>query len=107
MKARLGLKALPKREQEAVIQAAKNIYRDEQKKQVCWMWAVVLWRLHETRGFGEKRLKETLDDIYQAWIKADERYEFDRNMTYGDYCEAKLREIGIDINDIYKRFEGE
>ena len=107
MKVRLGLKALPKREQDAVIQAAKNVYMQEQKKQLCRMWAVVLWTLHEEKGYGVKRLGDLIETIYRRWINADHKYEFDDHMTYGDFCEDRLRWLGVDVEEIYKKFEGD
>ena len=106
MKARFGINSLPKRERDAVIEAARRVYMDEQEQQVRWMWAVVLWYMHEREGYGEVRLKRMLDGVYDEWQKAEERYELDETMRYGDLCEMRLADMGIDIKAIYRKFEG-
>lgn len=112
MKARASFSDLPPLYQDAIRHEAENLTKDaekqfekKQKRVICWLWAVVLWHMHEKWGFGATRLKRLIDGIYNAWQKAEDKYELDEKMRYGDLCEQNLRHIGIDVQEIYKRFE--
>lgn len=61
----------------------------------------VLYILHFNFGFGQQRLKRVSDKLSEMQIKTIERY----NATDGeipDICEIKLKESGINLEEILK-----
>ena len=115
MKAAITFESLSKRDQMRVIEAAKKVYLETQEAQIKWMWAITLWTLHESEGYGAQRLSRFLDRIEEAFDRDAERYELNNcdakkgetTMSYGDLCQMRLERLGINVDEIYKRFEGE
>lgn len=115
MKAAITFESLSKRDQMRVIEAAKKVYLETQEAQIKWMWAITLWTLHESEGYGAQRLSRFLDRIEEAFDRDAERYELnscdakkgETTMSYGDLCQMRLERLGINVDEIYKRFEGE
>lgn len=115
MKAAITFESLSKRDQMRVIEAAKKVYLETQEAQIKWMWAITLWTLHESEGYGAQRLSRFLDRIEEAFDRDAERYELnscdakkgETTMSYGDLCQMRLERLGINVDEIYKRFEGD
>lgn len=65
---------------------------------------VALQVLHILRfdfGFGQQRLKQFSDKLAKMQIKTIDRYEA-TDSEVPDICEIKLRESGINIEEIFK-----
>lgn len=67
MKAAITFDSLSKRDKMRVIEAAKKVYLETQEAQIKWMWAITLWTLHESEGYGAKRLNRFLDTLEEAF----------------------------------------
>lgn len=61
----------------------------------------LLYLFHFKYGFGEKRLKQLNDDIAQALDGLHARYELSVDDTAW-LCEQKLKEDGINIDELFK-----
>lgn len=115
MKAAITFDSLNKKDQMRVIEAAKKVYLETQEVQIKWMWAITLWTLHESEGYGAQRLSRFLDRIEEAFDRDAERFELnscdakkgETTMSYGDLCQMRLERLGINVDEIYKRFEGD
>ena len=61
----------------------------------------VLYILRFDFGWGQKRLKQFSDKLAEMQIKTIDRYEANDGEV-PDICEIKLRESGINIEEIFK-----
>ena len=61
----------------------------------------VLYILRFDYGFGQQRLKQFSDKLAKMQIKIIDRYEA-TDGEVPDICEIKLRESGINIEEIFK-----
>jgi hypothetical protein len=61
----------------------------------------MLYLFHFKRGYGQKRLKQLNKDIAEALDGLNARYELSVNDTAW-LCEKKLREDGIDVDELFK-----
>lgn len=61
----------------------------------------VLYILRFDFGWGQKRLKQFSDKLAEMQIKTIDRYEA-TDGEVPDICEIKLRESGINIEEIFK-----
>lgn len=89
-----ALSPIEKRAMEIEIQKQLAEY---DRKNILEIDAIVLWVLHETFGFGEKRLKKFFDNFIPAINDLVKRYE----MGQADeawLCTCKLKQCGIDIS---------
>lgn len=59
--------------------------------------AIVLWWLHEEKGWGPKRLKEAYFGISNGVRELIKRYELDDSDSAW-FCTKRLKEAGIDIS---------
>ena len=110
MKARASFDSLPPQIQEVIRREADKYSKDAEKQFNAKMEKVIRWllcELHDRRGFGKKRLLETVNGIYHEWVRAEERYGLDDDMRFGDFCELRLLHLGIDVKQIYDKFEGD
>lgn len=60
--------------------------------------AMILWTAHVELGFGKKRLKRFYRAVIRNFIEMCEYYQM--NDTYP--AEYKLREIGVDMDELRK-----
>ena len=63
--------------------------------------AMVLWTLHARFGWGKKRLEEFYAAFMDEHTRMRERYEMED--TYPE--RYKLREIGVDVEELNQRFK--
>lgn len=68
--------------------------------------AIVLWVLHETFGFGEKRLKQYFDEFGKQLDKLREYYVMDEE-DEAWLCSYKLKQAGIDLETWEREKEAE
>ena len=61
----------------------------------------LLYLFHFKYGFGQKRLKQLNKDIAEALEGLNARYELSVNDTAW-LCEKKLKEDGIDVDELFK-----
>ena len=83
---------------------------DLAEKLVLEKWAVhcrnadisILWALRETFGFGKKRLERFYTNWLRTHIHMIDRYQTDGDESHYWVMEARLREIGVDIDKLQK-----
>lgn len=60
--------------------------------------SIILWVLHETFGFGKKRLRRYYDRYEIEWKALKEHYEMsDNDMNF--VATEKLKKIGVDLEE--------
>ena len=111
MKARVSFDSLTKRDREKLTQSMRSLCNDIQKDQIMWMWAIMLWTLHECEHYGRKRINRLLNEIAAGFARDSERFKLtddpkkgEVGMKYGDLCKMWLEHMGIDVRDVYMRF---
>lgn len=58
--------------------------------------ALMLWVLHDTQGWGKKRLRDFFDNFMPALDELLEHYDMGEEDKFW-LCSTKLKEIGVDI----------
>lgn len=67
--------------------------------------AAILWTLHVCFGFGEKRLKKFWDCCFKEHQRLRDYYQLEPEDD-GWLYRRKLKEIGVDIEALYKNMKG-
>ena len=90
---------LSKNEQKAMDIEIENQIAEYDRKHLDEVAACVLWTLHETNGFGPKRLKEFYDIFIANYIVMINGYGLGKSNNLWDYTN-KLSDYGFDISRI-------
>ena len=98
MKARYGFTSQSKK---AMIREINRQTLEQQDKFIQAIDAMILWTLHLELGFGKKRLKRFYNAVIRNYKEMCEYYQMDD--TYP--AEYKLREIGVDLDELRKENE--
>ena len=61
--------------------------------------AMILWVLHESFGFGKKRLKEYYESFSKKMDGLEKRYLVSENVEKAWVCTEKLKKIGVNLED--------
>ena len=102
MKSRLNID-LPEIYRKAVADAINRQINELQNNWLKEIDSVILYALHEKYGFGKKRLEE-----YYAYVVEINR-ELIRKYQTNDtpfVCKTKLRDIGVDIDELQVKYLG-
>lgn len=97
MKAHLPNKKLSASQKKALMPAIEKEILDYQDRFYVENAAAILWALHITFGFGEKRLKKFWDAYFDAHDEVVKHYQLD-NLGEGMIYKELLHRIGIDID---------
>jgi hypothetical protein len=63
----------------------------------------ILFALRETFGFGKERLERFYENWLKTHIQMISRYQTDGDDSHYWVMEARLREIGVDIDELQKK----
>lgn len=96
MKAHLPNKKLTAGQKKALLPAIEKEILDYQDKFYVENTAAILWTLHITFGFGEKRLKKFWDAYFQTHDDVVKHYQLD-NLGEAMVYQELLKRMGIDI----------
>jgi hypothetical protein len=92
---------LSKNEKKALEIETRKILAEETRAHKKEMAAMLLWVLHETEGYGPKRLKRVFDKFDKSIDELIAHYELDNTDSVW-LCTYKLKEYGIDINEWFE-----
>lgn len=96
---------LEKQREEENLKLAKKLVLQEYEKFCTKTDISMLYALHNTFGFG----KERLERFYREWIKIHtemvKNYQCDGDDSHYWVMEARLREIGVDIDALEKEVD--
>lgn len=98
MKSRYGFTSQGKK---AMVREINRQILEQQNKFIEDIDAMILWTLHIELGFGKKRLKRFYNAVIRNYREMCKFYEMDD--TYP--AEYKLREIGVDLDELRKENE--
>lgn len=88
---------LTNNEKKALELETRKILAEETRAHKKEMAAMILWVLHETEGYGPKRLRRVFDKFDKSIDELIAHYELDNTDSVW-LCTYKLKEYGIDIN---------
>lgn len=89
---------LTTKEREAMEIEIRKDLAEHNRKNLLEIDSIVLWCLHETEGYGPKRLKRFHNTFVPALEALCSRYEMDLSEDAW-LCTRKLKEYGIDIEE--------
>lgn len=76
---------------------------DEESRYLQGIDAVFLWGLHVIFGFGAERLKRAYKGVIRVYKQMRDYYEMDGSFP----AETKLKEIGVDMDELRKETANE
>lgn len=76
---------------------------DEESRYLQGIDAVFLWGMHILFGFGAERLKRAYKGVIRVYKQMRDYYEMDGSFP----AETKLKEIGIDMDELRKETANE
>lgn len=76
---------------------------DEESRYLQGVDAVFLWGLHVIFGFGAERLKRAYKGVIRVYKQMRDYYEMEGSFP----AETKLKEIGLDMDELRKETESE
>ena len=98
MKSRYGFTSQGKK---AMVREINRQILEQEDKFSRGIEIMVLWTLYKELGFGKKRLKRFYKAIIQNYKDMCKFYEMDDTFP----AECKLRDIGIDVDELRKENE--
>lgn len=63
--------------------------------------SAILWALHESFGFGKKRLRRFWESVSKLHRELRDYYQMDPEDN-GWICRQNLKKIGVDVEDWYR-----
>lgn len=95
-----NVSALTAKQKKQAIEAGMNIIRERLPEVIENVEAIILWQLHEQYGFGKERLLKFFNATAPMINGMLEYYNYQSDEDAIWVCKHKLKEIGINIDDM-------